>query len=643
MGLKVLKKYFVRRNESSDIEAEEIFLDSEAIRSLERKGKLEKPISALNFIIFFILIVFSLSILFVRTGYLQIIKGSYYQDLAQGNKLRIYPVIPPRGVIYDRNGELLLYNIPGFDLIIDLNDFLDNSSTKQKEILAEIADIAQKDAKDLQQEIKNAQGKSSLTLLKGFVRDQALILESKVAQWPGVRIAEKGKRYYVNGLAFSHLLGYTGKVNQNDLENYEGYFLEDEIGKAGLEKEYEEILRGIPGQEQFEVDSSGQNRKLLAFEPPQEGNSLILSIDKKLQEKTYQALEDQIKKINQEGNRAKKATVLIANPQNGQILTMVSLPTFDNNLFAQGISSADLNLLKENPDRPFLNRNVAGQYPPGSTLKPLIASAALEENIIKASKTINCQGEIIIPNKYNPNIIYHYPDWKAHGLTNMVKAIAESCNVYFYTIGGGFAQFEGLGLPKIKEYLQLFGLGEKTNIDLPQEEAGLIPDEEWKEQNKGEEWVLGDTYHLSIGQGDVLVTPLQLTMAISAIANNGTLFQPQLIDKIVDSQQNIVENISSKIKRDNFLAKDNLAVIQKGMREAVLSGSAKSLSSLNVKVAGKTGTAQFGSEDKTHAWFVGYAPIDNPKIAITVLVEGGGEGYQAAVPVAKEILKWYFN
>ena len=630
-----LKKYFVKYKDKGDIEAEEIFLDAEAIRSIEEKGKLEQPIKNRNFIFFFILIIFCLSCLFLRTGYLQVIKGDHYRDLAQGNRLRIYPISAPRGIIYDEHIKPLVYNIPSFDLIVSLNDFFDNSDKVREEILTKISDITRRDKEELIDKIEDAHGQvCQTTLIKGSERSSALILETLVNDWLGIRLEKNAQRQYVSGSYFSHIIGYTGQVSQSDLDEKSNYWLNDQIGKYGLELFYEGILRGESGQEQIEVDSLGKIQNIFANNPPVPGMGLVLHINKDLQINLFQSLE----------KTKKKAVALAIDPRNGGILALVSLPSFDNNLFARGISREELIDLEKDPNEPFLNRAVLGQYPSGSVIKPLIAAAALEEKIIDPDQSINCLGLITIINEYNPEIVYRYPDWKTHGLTNVIKAIAESCNVFFYTVGGGHDDIKGLGVDRIKKYLEYFGLGEKTGIDLPNEETGLIPDEEWKKIAKqGEEWYLGDTYHLSIGQGDLLVTPLQMAMALSSIANGGTLYQPQIVDKVIDLDGNLVKNISTKIIKKDFINSDNIKLVQKGMRQAVISGSAVSLSSLSIDVAGKTGTAQFGNKEETHAWFIGYAPYENPEIVIAVLVEAGGEGHKSAVPVAKEILKWYFN
>lgn len=632
-----LKKYFIKGRERENIEAEEIFMDAEAVRSMEEKGKLEQPIKPRNFILFYGLIIVFLFGLFVRAGYLQIAKGEYYRNLSQGNKLRIYSTAAPRGIIYDRNGSPLVYNIPKFDLSVNLTDFFGNPIDVQDEILERIADITGSQADDLKINLEEGHQKvSQLILLKGIEREPALILESLAGDWPGIRIEKNARRQYLFGPYFSHVLGYTGEVDQDDLGNYPDYYLGSQIGKDGLEYEYEEILRGESGQEQFEVDSLGKTRGLLANKPAQPGQGLALFIDKDLQQESYRSLEEA---------PGRKGVVLALNPQNGGIMAMVSLPSFESNLFAQGILNEELETLETDPAEPFLNRVVSGQYPSGSIIKPLIGAAALEEEIIGSHQQINCQGGLTILNKYNPEIVYRFPDWKTHGLTDMVKAIAESCNVFFYTLGGGYGKVEGLGVDRIKKYLNYFGLGESTGIDLPHEKTGLIPDEEWKESEGREEWYLGDTYHLSIGQGDVLVTPLQMGVAIAAIANGGVLYRPQLVDRVVGLEKETIEDKPVEIIRKDFIKQDYLEVIREGMRQAVLDGSAQALSGLPVEVAGKTGTAQFGKagSQKTHAWFTGFAPYDNPEIVLVVLVEGGGEGYQAAVPIARDVFNWYFS
>ncbi|MFH1612053.1 MAG: penicillin-binding protein 2 [bacterium] len=646
-----LKKYFIRRRKGESIEAEEIFLDAEAVKSIEDKGKMERPIKRRNFILFYSFIILCFIFLLSRAGYLQVVKGEYYHDLAQGNRLRIYPLSAPRGIIYDNKYNPLVYNAPSFDIVIDILDFEDNDDISKNEILSKISfslsdnsdniDYTKKDisVNTLKDKIEDNKGKvRQLILVQDISREATLVLESLINEWLGVRIEKNIKRQYIVSPYMTHILGYTGQVDSSDLDNYSEYGLNDQIGKMGIELEYENILRGVTGKRQIEVNSIGKKQNILGILPAVAGQGLLLHIDKDLQIKLYESLDLMLQKL-----KLQRAVGVIVNPNNGGVLAMVSLPSFDGNLFTGGLSKSSLEVLEMDSNNPFLNRAISGQYPSGSIIKPLIAAAALEENIIKPYQQINCAGVINIVNKYNPEIVYSFPDWKTHGLTDIIKAIAESCNVYFYAVGGGYGNIEGLGIERIKQYLQYFGLGQETNIDLPGEAVGLIPDQAWKKQVKpDEDWGLGDTYHVSIGQGDVLVTPIQMVSAIASLANGGKLYQMQIVDKIINSDGGVMEDVSPKIIHENFISQDNIDVVRKGMREAVISGSARSLSSLTTEVAGKTGTAQFG-EDQLHSWFVGFAPYDNPQLSIVILIEGGGEGHTAAVPVAKDVLEWYFK
>lgn len=648
-----LKKYSIKTTIPQNIEAEEIFLDAEALRSMEDKGKLEQPIKSRNFIVFYGLALGALLILLGRAGYLQIVEGEYYRNLAEGNRVRIYFSDAPRGVIYDSFGEPLVYNISRFDLAVDLADFLANPVLVQDEILERITVILNpgqsrdkiREFKDgLKRKIIQTKGKTAqLNLIENLDYSAALILESLVYDWPGTRLAQNARRKYVAGEkgepVFSHILGYTGQADKTDLcgDGADCFYQSSgNFGKSGLEFQYGDLLRGRPGEEQFEVDAFGKTNKHLLSRSAEPGQGLALFIDRGLQIKLYQSLDKMLKQL-----KLKKAAAVAVNPQNGAVLAMVSLPSFDNNILSQGISQADYNNLIKDISQPLFNRAIAGQYPPGSTIKPLIASAALEEKVISPREKINDQGDLIIINQYNPQIVYRFRDWKVHGLTDIIKAIAESCNIFFYIVGGGYEERTGLGIERIKKYLGLFGLGETTGIDLPYEESGLIPDKDWKEKTKDEKWYIGDTYNAAIGQGDISATPLQMSMAVSAIANGGVLYEPRIVDKIVDSEKNVIKEIQPKAVREKFIRPENLAVVREGMRQTVVSGSARALANLSFKTAGKTGTAQFGSSGKTQAWFIGFAPYENPEIVLTVLVEEGGEGSVAAVPVAKEVLEWW--
>jgi len=286
----------------------------------------------------------------------------------------------------------------------------------------------------------------------------------------------------------------------------------------------------------------------------------------------------------------------------------------------------------------LFNRVISGEFPAGSTFKPVMAAAALQEKIINANTSFMSTGRLCVGE-------WFFPDWKAggHGLTNVKKALADSVNTFFYYVGGGFGDFKGLGIDKIVKYAALFGLDKVTGIDLPNEASGFLPSQKWKEDTKNEVWYIGDTYHASIGQGDITVTPLQVANYTAAIANGGTLYEPHVVTKILDHNNNLITKIKPQVVRSNFISPENIKIVQEGMRQTITAGSGRSLNSLPVEVAGKTGTAQWSSTQATHAWFTGFAPYDQPEIAITVLVEAGGEGSTVAVPIVKEILQYYFG
>ena len=317
---------------------------------------------------------------------------------------------------------------------------------------------------------------------------------------------------------------------------------------------------------------------------------------------------------------------------------MVSLPAYNNNLFAKGIGQEDYNILINHPDNPLFNRAISGEYPSGSTIKPVWVAAALEERVVSENTTFLSTGGISIGQ-------WFFPDWRAggHGRVDARRAIAESVNTYFYNIGGGYEGFQGLGVDRLVNYGKLFGLGKQTGIDLAGEASGFLPSRAWKEEYKGESWYIGDTYHFAIGQGDLLTTPLQVAMFTSVFANGGKLYRPHFIKEILTGNDEPFGQANNEPVREGFISPYNIHVIREGMRQTVTAGSARSLQIIPAKVAGKTGTAQWSSKHDTHAWFTGFAPYDNPELAITILIEEGGEGSDAAVPVVREYLKWYFG
>lgn len=594
--------------------------DTGPLEQVEEHKRNLWPFYLICFLIFFALT--------FRLLQLQISQGLAHRYLAEGNRIRSRDIPAPRGEIIDAKGNIVASNIPSYSLEIYPAD-LPSDKNQRQEMLQKISQITAIDLEELKK-IAQTEDKLQPYVIKDDIdRDKALLWEVQLKNLPAM-IVKRPQRVYHNLPTLSHLLGYVGKVTKEQLAQDKNYNLQSVIGQTGLEKIYEKYLKGQDGKEQLEVNAKGQIQRTLATQPPTSGASLTLSLDLDLQ----RTMSDELSKALLEFKKKKGAAIAL-NPKTGEILGMVSLPSFDNNLFVSS-KQDEIAKIMTNPDKPLLNRSISGQYPSGSTIKPLIASAGLQEKVITAKTTISDPGEIRIGN-------WVFPDWKAHGSVDVYKAIAESCNVFFYSVGGGWQNIKGLGIDRIRGYLSNFGLGAKTQIDLPGEAEGLVPSPEWKKKTKGESWYVGDTYHVSIGQGDILVTPLQLLNAVSTIANGGQLLKPHLVSKITNVDGKVIKEFQKEVLREGFISNDNLQIVKDAMRQTVTSGTAGQLASLPVEAAAKTGTAQFGQSGQTHAWFVAFAPYEEPKIAVIVLVEGGGEGHQVAQPTAKNILQYYFS
>lgn len=595
-------------------------------------ARMEKPMEKKWFNVLWWIIVISIVILLGRVWFLTVIKGGYYREVSKGNSIRSVVIQAPRGRIFDRNGIPLVNNIPSIDAVIIPAD-VTKDSEKIKEIASEISAILGIDENGIRDKIEsNISNSLNAVLLKENIsQDEMLMLLEKNNDIIGISIEKTAIRSYMDGPIFSHILGYEGKIEKKELEKNQGYLLTDYIGKQGIEKSYEQNLRGVHGADQIEVDAKGNIKREIGIINPKPGSDLILNIDAGLQKKIYDSLNDTLEKT-----QTKTAAAVAINPQNGEVLAMVSIPSYDNNLFAQKISSSEYEKLIQNPDKPLFNRAIAGEYPPGSTIKPAIAAAALSEGTITPSTIINGLGGVLRIGSYS------FGDWQAHGPSDVRTAIAQSNDIFFYTLGGGYGGIEGLGMNRMKKWNNLFGLGEYTGIDIDGEADGLIPDEQWKWDKIGEKWTIGNSYHAAIGQGYVTATPLQLVNYIATIANGGTLYKPRIVSQIKKNDETTVSNKAQAI-RSGFVSADVINVIREGMRQVVTGGTAQPLKDLPIAVAGKTGTAQFGSENKTHGWFVSFAPYENPEIAMIVLAEGGGEGHSSGVPVTKEVYEWYFG
>ena len=621
---------------------------------------------------FFLIFIF---ILIGRSFWLQVVKGDYYYSLAEGNRLRTEVVEARRGIIYDREMTQLVNNAANFVLYLRPIELPRDEETRD-ELIRRVAYWLDGDLEMLSRGEENVSveklgGLTLVTdspsyfliknLLDGvvigslesyqplFVKDnldydRALLLALKLQEVPGVFLSNKIRREYVfppqslNSeepiLSLSHLLGYTGKINQAELTKWgKEYSLIDYLGKTGLESSWEKELRGVSGQKNIEVDALGRQKKIISELPAEDGASLLLSLDVALQGYAEQVLSKHLEAMN-----LSRGAVVALDPRNGEVLALVSLPAYDNRLFATGISQTDYEKYLNDPDRPLLNRIVGGGFPSGSTFKIVVAAAALQEKIISETTSFLSTGGLQVGQ-------WFFPDWRSggHGTTNVKKAISDSVNTFFYYIGGGYDNFTGLGIDRLSKYARLFGLGEISGIDLPGEVPGFFPSADWKLKAKGERWYIGDTYHASIGQGDVVVTPLQVANYTATIANGAHFYRPHLVSALLDSNNEVIKKIEPELIRQDFIDQKNIEIVREGMRQTVTSGSARSLQVVPVPMAAKTGTAQWSTQKAPHAWFTSFGPFEEPTIVLTVLVEEGEEGSVVGAAVAREILTWYFG
>ncbi len=623
-------------NYNFEIEPEEVLLDKLAKKKEEEMGifekKLEVPIFKTTLFRFFLFLLSILTILYLRTFQLQILQAEEFQIKSNANKFLISKIKAERGVIYDQNFRQLVFNRPGFDLVLNKTK-LPKEEREREKVLKEASSILKIDPRKLKEKIDSQDEK--IVISENLDHQTLIVLETKIEELTGFEIEKRIQREYLDGETISHLIGYLGKA---DFE-----------GKEGIEKSYNQVLKENPGKILIERDARGKILSQKIVDLPRPGKSLVLWLDFELQRKIKEEMEKKIKEVGAKGGAA-----VALDPKTGGVLALVSLPSFDNNLFSKGISQEDWEKLQKDPKNPLLNRATSGQYLLGSTVKPFIALAALEEKIISPTKKINCQGEIEIPHRYDPEIVYKFRDWTVHGVTDVRKAIAESCNVFFYTIGGGYQNQEGLGPSKIKKYLEMFGFGKlvESDFSIPSFAKGLIGDPEWKKKNFGESWWDGDTYNLSIGQGYILATPLQVARAFAAIANGGKLLKPKFVKEIVDEEKNIIEVIPPEVESEILIDQKNLQIVKEGMRWAVSGqnsphASARALNDISVAVAAKTGTAQVpkkGCSDCYNIWISAFAPYEDPKIVLIIMLEDvEGKLSGVVVPVAKEILNWYFS
>lgn len=575
---------------------------------------------------------------------LQIVEGSRYQQQAEENRVRVVSVSARRGVIYDREGGLLVANKPSFTAAVVLADVPPGA---QRDLAARLEPVLGTPASELValMEARRRSGQifTPLALKPDLDRDTAFILEEHSAELPGVSVLMEPRRAYVQEGALAHILGYVGRISAEEYRelNEKGYDLNDKLGKMGVELTYEELLRGSPGKEQIEVDAAGRKRRVLASQEAVPGKNVVLSIDLGLQNEMVRVLTELM-------GRSQHAAAAAMDPRTGEVLAMVSLPSFDNNLFSSNLSPEALQELLGDPRRPMVNYAYSGAYPPGSTFKVVTGTAALQEGVARPDTVIESRGVITVPNQYNPSIVYPFYDWAALGRLDFFRAVAMSSDVYFYYLAGGYQNFPGLGPERLARYARTYGLGSPTGIDLPGEVGGVVPDPEWKQQAIEEEWLTGDTYNFGIGQGYLSVTPLQMLGVAAAVANGGDLLVPRVVKQVVDENGRVVRTFNKTLARRLPISAEHLQTMREGMRRAVLPGATADRAGVaGVELAGKTGTAEFGAPisgriHETHGWYIGYGPIDNPAIAIVVFFQSGS-GSSNAAPAAAKIMDYYFH
>ena len=609
-----------------------------------------------RYVAFYGLIGIAFLVLLGQLWRIQIAGADVYRQRADVNRMRVVSEKPPRGVIYDSAGRQVVRNVSSFTASIRPAD-LPRGKDEQSDVLARLSTLIDMPVDEIRQAVDDARGDpfTPAPIKSQITREQALVLEEQHTRLPGVVVQVTPIRAYPEGETLGQILGYTGRVPGSQLDSLlqQGYERDDTLGLAGIEATYEDELRGRPGKKQVEVDAMGRvTADLQTLVPVSPGGNLVLTIDSAYQRRASEILQQAMTKA-----KSQQASLVAVDPRNGNVLAMVSLPQYDNNLFSGGISQDNYKRLSEDPWRPLLNQAIAGQYPPGSTFKLVTAAAAMQDKVVTPQTQINCPGSISLPGgQFVKN------DWflPGHGNVNARQAIAVSCDIYFYNLAGGNpnTRFAGLKRGRLADYAHVFGFAEKSGIRLPGEETGLIPTEEWKRARKDEPWYIGDDWNIGIGQGDVLVTPLQLADMTAAIANGGTLYRPHLVSEVRDAEDKSIQTYAPEVIRKLPVQPEYLAAIRAGMRDAVAaqfatptqSGTAYfALHGYTLPIAGKTGTAEFyGPRDSkgnlpTHALFVGYAPYDDPRIAVSVVVYGGGEGSEIAAPAAAEAMKAYFE
>lgn len=582
-----------------------------------------------------VLVVFG--VLILRLWFLQVVRGSTYRAKSENNRIHLQDISPFRGMIFDRNEEMLVGNRPSYDLYV-----IPEEVQNRKELMANLNRMVTLEPELAEQRLAGPYFKypfRPICLKRDISRNELAVIETHRFNLPGVMIKVRPQRHYICGTLASHLLGYLGEISETQLRSgqYPDKKAGDLIGKSGVELKWQPFLNGMRGGEQVEVDAAGRKIQTISLKPPIPGFNVHLTIDKALQALTEKALQD------------KSGAIVAINPNNGEILALASSPPFDPNLFISGIDEATWQEIASSKDFPLQNRALSAQYPPGSVFKIITALAGLEDGVIDPEKEMVCNGRYLFGG-------HKYHCWKrhGHGQVNLHRALVESCDIYFYKVG------KKLGIDRIVHYAKRFGLGKMTGFDVCQEKAGLIPTRDWKLKKLAVPWQAGETISMSIGQSFLLVTPIQMVTLISAVFNGGVLYRPQVTRWIGKTGTEKVHEFVPRVTGRLKIREDNMELVRRALVDVVNgpSGTGCRAKLKDVTVAGKTGTAQVVSFQKErdlynggevprkfrdHAWFVAVAPADRPGIAVAIVVEHGGHGGTTAAPIAKQIIHAYLG
>ena len=583
------------------------------------------------------LVLFVFLLLAGRFFYLQVVRHGELYTLAEANRISIVPVVPNRGIIVDRNGVLLAHNYSAYtlevrpDRIANLESLIDE--------LATVVEITARDRRRFRRLLEESKSIGSLPVRTRLSDEEIARFAAVRYRFPGVEINARLFRQYPQGEVFSHVVGHIGRINQSEVEQLEAagltanYRGTDYMGKTGLEQNYERFLHGTTGLEEVEVDSGGRPVRTLSRTPPVSGNNLVLNLDARLQEVAYNAFGD------------RRGALVAIDPATGGVLAFVSRPGFDPNLFVDGIDSLNWNELNNSPDKPLVNRALSGTYPPGSTFKPYMALAALTYGKRTPQQTIKDPGYFMFGG-------HQFRDSRpgGNGIVDMYKSIVKSSDTYYYMLAND------LGIDAIAKFMAQFGFGDRTGIDISGEAAGVLPSQEWKMRRFNQKWFAGETISIGIGQGYNAYTPLQLAQAIAMLANDGVAYRPHIVDYIEDFRSRERTPVESRRLRALELKREHLAVVKEALIGVNKEGTAaRSFAGAAYVSAGKTGTAQVigvkqgekyvesrvQEELRDHSLFIAYAPAENPRIALAVVVENAGFGARTAAPLARKVLDYY--